>query len=210
MREPCLKKNCNLCNLKAKKQQGAFELNKALFIIDMQNDFVLPQGVLCVKGASATIPGIKKLLEHARAENWTIVHVIREHDKDGINADKPRCRLFENAGHGYCVADSFGAQIVKELGPLENEIILKKTRNSAFFETNLDLILRRLDVKRIFVCGTQYPNCIRATANDAMSYDYDVTVVTDCCSAQSEDVARANIFDMKNMGIECLSLNEII
>lgn len=93
--------------------------------------------------------------------------------------------------------------------PQDDEIIIKKTRNSAFFGTNLDSVLRRLGVKNVVVSGTQYPNCIRGTAADAMSYDYDVTVVTDCCSAKTPEIASANITDIKNMGIECITLEEL-
>lgn len=183
--------------------------NTALLIIDMQNDFLLSGRPLCVDGAMPTVPQIKKLLDYARSNNWTVIHVIREHDKYGINVDKPRRYLFENGREGYCVAGTEGAQIIEDLQPQENEIIIKKTRNSAFFGTNLDSVLRRLEIKYVVISGTQYPNCIRGTAADAMSFDYDVTVVTDCCSAKTSEIASANITDMKNMGIECISLEEL-
>ena len=63
--------------------------------------------------------------------------------------------------------------------------------------------------ENVIISGTQYPNCIRGTAADAMSYDYDVTVVTDCCSAKTPEIASANITDMENMGIECITLEEL-
>jgi len=185
------------------------QINTALLIIDMQNDFLLPGRPLYVDGAMPTVPQIKKLLDYARTNDWTVIHVIREHDKNGINADKPRRYLFEDGREGYCVAGTEGAQIVEELHPMDNEIIIKKTRNSAFFGTNLDSVLRRLEIKNVVISGTQYPNCIRGTAADAMSYDYDVTVVTDCCSAKTPEIASANITDMKNMGIKCTSLEEL-
>ena len=84
-----------------------------------------------------------------------------------------------------------------------------EVRNSAFFNTQLDLILRRLGVKTVILAGTQYPNCVRGTANDAMSYDYETVVCTDACSAKTPEVAEANIFDMRNMGIKCISLDEV-
>ena len=183
--------------------------NTALLVIDMQNDFLFPGRPLCVDGAMPTVPQIKKLLDYARSNDWTVIHVIREHDKNGINADKPRRYLLENGREGYCVAGTEGAQIIEELHPQDDEIIIKKTRNSAFFGTNLDSVLRRLGVKNVVISGTQYPNCIRGTAADAMSYDYDVTVVTDCCSAKTPEIASANITDMKNMGIECISLEDL-
>ena len=54
------------------------------------------------------------------------------------------------------------------------------------------------------IAGTQYPNCIRATVMDAACLDYDVTVVTDACSAQTDAVAQANIADMAAIGVRCL------
>lgn len=184
--------------------------NIALLIIDMQKDFLLPGKTLCVDGALPTVPQIKKLLDYARKNGWAVIHVIREHDKNGINADKPRQFLFKDSGKGFCVTGTEGAKIIDDLKPLGNEIIVKKTRNSAFFGTNLDSILRRLEIKNVVISGTQYPNCIRGTAADAMSYDYDVTVVTDCCSAKTAEIANANIFDMKNMGIACKTFDELV
>ncbi len=63
--------------------------NTALLIIDMQNDFLLPGRSLYVDGAMPTVPQIKKLLEYARISGWPVLHAIREHDKSGINVDKP-------------------------------------------------------------------------------------------------------------------------
>lgn len=87
--------------------------------------------------------------------------------------------------------------------------IIQKYRNSAFFGTQLDMVLRRMGVKTVVLCGTQYPNCVRGTANDAMSYDYETIVDTDASSAKTPQVAENNIYDMRNMGIKCLSLEEI-
>lgn len=66
-----------------------------------------------------------------------------------------------------------------------------------------------MGVKTVVLAGTQYPNCVRGTANDAMSYDYETVVCTDACSAKTPEVAAANVFDMKNMGIKCISLDEV-
>ena len=159
----------------------------------MQNDFVDPKGKLCVAGAKATIPDIQKLLAYGRTKDWKIVWVIRPHRSSGVDVDAPRIPLFLDDG----------------LRPDSSDIILPKYRNSAFFHTNLDDMLRRMGVKTVVLCGTQYPNCVRGTANDAMSYDYETIIDTDACSAKTPEVAASNVFDMKNMGIKCLSLKEI-
>lgn len=71
------------------------------------------------------------------------------------------------------------------------------------------MILRRLKIDTLLIAGTQYPNCVRGTATDAMSHDYNTIVVTDACSAQTDEIAATNIRDMKNMGITCVTLAEL-
>ena len=182
---------------------------KAIIVIDMQNDFVDPKGVLCVAGAKATIPAIADLLKYGREQKWKIVYIVRDHRPSGLDVDAPRVPLFVNGKAGYCVPGTWGNEIVDGIKPEKDDLIVSKFRNSAFFNTQLDLILRRLGVKTVILCGTQYPNCVRGTANDAMSYDYETVVCTDGSSAKTPEVAEANIFDMRNMGIKCISLDEI-
>lgn len=184
-------------------------MTNALLVIDMQNDFVLPGAPLQVAGAAATIPVIKMLLEQARSKNWVRVHVIRHYNRDGSNAEIWRVPLFTE-GPGVCVPGTPGARIVDELAPLPDEHVISKCRFSAFFQTGLDMLLRRLGVQTVIIAGTQYPNCIRGTAVDAMSLDYRTIVVTDACSAQNESIAASNILDMRNMGITCISADELV
>lgn len=183
--------------------------DKAIIIIDMQNDFVEPDGVLCVAGAKPTIPAIQDLVKYGRDNGWKIIYIVREHRPSGLDVDEPRVPLFTDGKPGYCVPSTWGAEIVKGLEPEKDDLVVAKFRNSAFFNTQLDLILRRLGVNTVILAGTQYPNCVRGTANDAMSYNYETVVCTDACSAKTPEVAQANIYDMRNMGIKCISLDEV-
>ena len=151
---------------------------------------------------------IRRLLLQARAQGLPVIHIIRQHNRDGSDVEKSRQELFQE-GPGVCVPGTEGARIVPALTPEEGEYIVHKRRFSGFFQTELDMLLRRLGVDTLLVTGTQYPNCVRGTAVDGMSLDYDVIVVTDACSAQSPDVEQANIRDMRNMGIRCLALNDL-
>jgi nicotinamidase-related amidase len=184
-------------------------MNTAVLVIDMQNDFVLPGAPLCVSGAKATVPAIARLLDHARANGWAVVYIIRQHNASGCDAEPFRRHLFEN-GSGFCVKGTCGAEIVDKLQPKDGDYQVVKTRFSGFFKTELHELLQRLGIKRLVLVGTQYPNCIRATAVDAVSLDYGTVVCTDACSAASPEVATANIYDLEHMGIECLSLSAII
>lgn len=181
----------------------------ALVIIDMQNDFVRPGAPACVAGARETIPRIRKLLDFFRAKGWPVFHVIREYRADGSDIEITRLEGFLN-GRRYAVPGTRGCEIVKELTPAEGEYRIVKNRFSAFMKTELDFMLRRLGVTHLAVCGTQYPNCIRATIFDAVSHGYRVTSVTDATSAQTPEVAEANITDLENIGVACLRLAEFL
>ena len=61
-------------------------------------------------------------------------------------------------------------------------------------------LLRRLGVRTLYLIGTTTPNCIRTTCYDGLSLDYNVGILTDCCSSNREDIQQANLVDMANIG----------
>ena len=179
----------------------------ALRVIDMQRDFVTTGAPLCVEGAAATVPVIAELLDWCRRSGRiAIFHVVREYDPSGIDLERSRFEQFQRVPGG--VRGTPGAEIIPELQPLPGEMVIAKPRFSAFFHTKLDLCLRRLGVDSLLIAGTQYPNCIRATVTDALSLDYRVTVLSDCCSARTPEIAEGNLTDMRNLGARCLTLAE--
>ena len=181
----------------------------ALIVIDMQNDSVLPGAPACVKGAFETIPRIRKLLDFFRTKGLPVFHIVREYRSDGSDIEITRRDSFLKQ-KTYVIPGTKGCEIVEDLKPLPGEYRIVKQRFSAFMNTELDLILRRLGVTHLAVCGTQYPNCIRTTIYDAVSYGYHVINITDATSAQSTEIAAANILDIANIGVECVPLNEFL
>lgn len=181
----------------------------AILVVDMQNDFVLPGAPHCVAGAYATLPAISKFLDYGRSHNWAVIYAYRIHRPSGIDAELFRRHFFEE-GRPFCIASTKGAEVVRAITPQQGDIRITKQRFSAFFGTDLDIVLRGLGAKNIYITGTQYPNCIRSTAVDSMGLDYLTTVVTDCCSAATDQVAAANIYDITNMGIPCIPSTEIM
>lgn len=181
----------------------------ALLIIDMQKDFVLPGSLSKVDGALKTIPMIRKALEFFRKKEFPIFHVVREYRIDGSDVEINKLDIFMNKQKSV-IPGTEGCEIVDELKPLHGEYRIVKNRYSGFMKTELDFMLRRLEIKRIVICGTQYPNCIRASVFDGVSYGYIVQLLTDATSAATPEIARANIIDIQNIGVECLTVNEFI
>ncbi len=190
------------------KQHITSSSNNVILIIDMQNDFILPDSPLYVKRAESTLPAIKSFLDFGRKSDWKLIYICRSHDLSGIDAEKYRLHLFHD-NNGICIRGTKGFEIPDIISPQDEDLLIFKQRFSAFFCTNLDMILKRLNTKKIYITGTQYPNCIRATAVDAISRDYETIVVTDCCSAQTKEIEDNNIEDMRNMGIKCLLSKDI-
>ena len=180
-----------------------------LVIVDMQNDFVLPGSPLCIAGAYETIPRIQEALEAFRKAQWPVFHIVREHRPDGSDVEITRVQGFLK-GAKYAIQGTKGCEIVEPLQPREGEFRIAKQRFSAFMHTELDFILRRLGIIHIVVCGTQYPVCIRTTVFDAIAYGYQVTVLTDATSAKTPEVAEANIEDMRNIGVRCITVSQFL
>ncbi len=194
----------------AKKIDGMLtHAENVILVVDMENDWVLPGSPMRVAGAYETLPAIKKFLDFGRANDWAVIYIYRIHRPSGIDAELFRRHFFEE-GHPFCIAGTKGAAIPDEIAPQPGDIKVTKQRFSAFFGTDLDIILRGLGAKNVYITGTQYPNCIRATAVDSMGLDYNTTVVTDCCSAATEEVAKAIIYDIENMGIPCIPSTQIM
>ncbi len=62
---------------------------------------------------------------------------------------------------------------------------------------------------RVVVTGIQTPNCIRTTVFDAIAYNYPVVLVEDAVGAQTDEIHRANVRDMANIGVKILKSQDI-
>ena len=132
-------------------------------------------------------------LEHFRTTGKPVFHIRRSYRTDGTDVELPRLEQFKQ--HGFkVVAGTPGAEIVDELKPKPDEYIIIKSRWSGFFKTSLDLLLIRLGIKTVVLTGVQTPNCVRTTAYDAISYDLDTIVVSDCSAALTSEIHQYNLF----------------
>jgi nicotinamidase-related amidase len=179
----------------------------ALLIIDMQNDFVLEGKPLRVAGARAVIPKIQSVLAGFRHRSLPVFHVLRVHRADGSDVEITRKDLFSKSP--FAVGGTHGAAVIDELAPRAGEYVLTKTRMSAFIGTELDLMLRTLGVTTLYVCGIQTPNCIRTTVFDGIAYNYPVVLIDDATGASSDEVHRASVRDMQNIGVRIVKTAEI-
>lgn len=165
---------------------------EALVVIDMLNDFVLEGAPLEVPETRRVIPVIKKEIENARNTGSPVIYVCDAHAKDD--------REFTKFGWpAHAVDGTKGAEVVGELKPEQNDIVLKKTTYSSFYKTKLDEVLKGLGVDSIRLTGCVTHICIMFAASDAVLRDYHVTVVEEGVAGLSREDHDAALRIMKNV-----------
>lgn len=151
----------------------------AVMVIDMENDFVAQGAPMETPMARAAVPNMQRVLERARAERMPIfftTHAHREEGSDmGLMAD-----IWPPIGSRQGLVDGqSGIDIYPALAPQTGEPVIKKHRYSAFFGTDLEILLTGKRVDTIVIMGCTTENCCHATARDAMFRNYRVIFLAD-------------------------------
>lgn len=172
---------------------------EALLIIDMLNDFVLKGAPLEVPDTRMVIPSIKKEIEKAHAGGGPVIYICDAHDRD----DKEFSKFGWPA---HAVDGTEGAEVVNELKPEKDDLVIKKKTYSSFYNTGLDGTLKNLGVSSLKLTGCVTHICILFTASDAVLRDYNVTVIEDGVAGLSKEDHDAAIRIMKNvLGVKIIS-----
>ncbi|TXD37346.1 cysteine hydrolase [Lujinxingia vulgaris] len=147
----------------------------ALIVVDMQNDFVDPDGSLFVQAAPSTLPAIADLVERTRKSGARVVFTQDTHGPDD--------REFE-IWPVHCVEGTWGWKIVDQLTPKPGDLILRKARYDAFYGTELEHYLSRIwKIETLIIVGTVANICVAQTAASAGLRWFDVVVPADGISA---------------------------
>ena len=184
----------------------------ALLVIDMQNGFLNSASPLYIDGAATTIPACADIIDHCRKSGIPVFFITRVYYADGSNVEHTRYDAWLKGGKPLSPGceKELSSDMPDEFGHDPRDYHIIKPRYSAFFATELDLILRRLKVKKLILAGTTTPNCIRTTCYDAISLDYSVTVLSDCTSSKSLEIQESNLRDMANIGAEIVTSTELV
>ncbi|MDF9839753.1 MULTISPECIES: isochorismatase family cysteine hydrolase [unclassified Paenibacillus] len=168
----------------------------ALIIVDVQNDFCHEDGACArmgrdVKGAQAIVPSIQLLIGECRERGVPVIFIQMTQEPHTLSeAWNMRPRPAGTEGIAVTQRNSWGADFYK-LTPKPDDIIVEKHRYSAFIGTQLDLILRTMNIKSLLVTGVATNVCVESTARDGFMLDYHVTVVKDACAGYSPELHEA-------------------
>ena len=151
----------------------------AIIVVDMQNDFVAAGAPMETPAARAIVPKLAETLRAGREAGVKIIYTAHVHRSDGSDMG-----LFDDlhppiASRAALVDGSSGAAIYPDLAPAPGEHVIRKHRYSAFFGTDLDIILKEWGIETVVICGTTTENCCLSTARDAMFRNYRVVFLAD-------------------------------
>ena len=160
----------------------------ALIVVDMQNGFVDDDSFLAKMGLDntylkPTLGPVCKLVQACHEERVPVIftrYILRPDYTDaGLMAEH------QNTARGAraLVAGSRDVELIDALGARPDDFVVDKTRYSAFYNTNMEVILRGLGVNTVIVCGVTTEICVESTIRDAFFRDYRIIVPHDAVAA---------------------------
>lgn len=185
----------------------------AVVVVDMQNDFAAEGGMfhragVDIRPIKAIVLAVANVLHVARSSGVKVLYLKMEFRPDLSDlgpADSPNAIKHRLLGVGepatsqdgaqgrVLVRDTWNTQIVPELSPEADDIIVSKQRFSGFHATELDTILRTLRIKNLVFTGATTSVCVESTLRDAAFRDYRCVLLSDCTAEPiGADLARSN------------------
>jgi ureidoacrylate peracid hydrolase len=177
----------------AKNVEAAIRLDPlrtAVLVVDMLNDFCKPGGAMVLPGYERLIAPQRAIIAAARSANVPIVFVVDSH-RPNLRQDR---EFLKRTPH--CLEGTWGMQVIDELERRPRDIVVTKRRYSAFFNTDLDVTLKDLNVDTVIVMGVVTNICVRATVHDAFFNGYQVVVPNDGVAATGPREQESSLYDI--------------
>lgn len=207
-------------------QNMKVDLDKtALLIVDMQHQFISRDGldaqIAREKGMfdkweyffdrieTLTIPNNKKLLEFFRANNLEVTFGrIACHHKDGRDRSPVQRRPGWN--NILLPIGDPGAEMVEELKPLPDEIVVNKTTDSVLSGTNYEFLLRNMGIETVICTGVVTDQCVASTVRSLADAGFEVILVEDACAAATQALHDAEIMIMNQIYCQVMKTDDVI
>ena len=211
---PSSELNAASVTLDAKPEPIAIDpARTAVIVVDMENDFAAKGGMFDragadISGAQKVIAPTAKVLAASRQAGLKIIYLKMGYRADLSDLGAPdsvnrtrhlkfgvgqKIRAPDGRESRVLIRETWDTDIVPELKPQANEIVVYKTRFSGFYETDLDATLKKLGIKYLIVTGVTTSICVESTVRDAMFRDYLCVLLKDCMSEPiGHDLPRTN------------------
>jgi len=164
----------------------------------------------CGQYAWAAVPHLQRLLEAARDKGLPVIYTTGQFRDDQWDVGSwawKNGRTDDWEGHGQ---NRDGNDIIDEIAPQAQDIVIRKLKPSAFSSTPLSAFLTQLGADSLIVTGTTTSGCVRASVIDAFSENYRVTLAEEGCFDRSEASHAINLCDMNAKYADVIATDECI
>lgn len=185
----------------------------ALVIIDMQRDFLEPGGFGSSLGNDVSllrtaIGPCQQVLNAARQAGMTVIHTREGHRPDMADAHaakvlrgEPSKRIGAKGPMGrILIRGEPGQDIIPELYPLPGEIVVDKPGKGAFYQTDLEFMLKLQGITTLLICGVTTEVCVHTTIREGNDRGYFCVAISDCCASYFPEFHRIGLDMVKAQG----------
>ncbi|HOD66119.1 MAG TPA: isochorismatase family cysteine hydrolase [candidate division Zixibacteria bacterium] len=165
--------------------------SSALLVVDMQNFFLDPNSAAFTCGGPPIIPNVILLIAAFRAQNRPVIYTKHVHHPSGHDAG-----IMAWWWKGMCLEGTPESEIHPDLAPAAGEKVIAKHRYSAFYGTDLEIVLRGLRITDLVITGVMTNLCCESTARDAYFRDYRVFFPADAAGSVSEELHLAALMGL--------------
>jgi len=159
----------------------------ALLVIDLQKEFFVEGTGECLEEMQSILPRVATIIALARNIGCKVIHTRESYKPDLTDVHAYRRSLDYVGEPGplgrFCILGEPGHEFVDQAEPLPNEPVIDKASFGAFYNTNLDDLLRRDGIDHIIMCGVTTQCCVHSTLREAVDRGYWCLTVADCCAA---------------------------
>jgi len=163
----------------------------ALLVIDMQRYFLDPASPTFTCGGLAILPNLKRLITAFRAASRPVIFTRHVHHPDRLDAG-----IMGWWWEGMCLEGSPESEVHDTIAPLSHEKQILKHRYSAFYNTDLETVLRCLKIEDLVISGIMTNMCCESTARDAYYRDYRVFFLADATGSINEEMHLATLLNV--------------
>lgn len=175
----------------------------AIICIDFINEIVGASGKLAGKGYRDFVTKHNTLVHLAeeqavvRSAGGHVFHVHLGFAPDYSDHPKSSPLLGGAMGAGILKLDTPSTEIMREVAPYKDDIVLVKKRISAFYGTDLERKLRELNIDKVLIAGVATDLAVQSAARDAHDRDFEVEILSNCCAAANEADHNTALNNMK-------------
>ena len=163
----------------------------ALLVVDMQEFFLDPRSPSFTCGGLAILPALQRLIQTFRQSHRPVIYTRHVHHPDHIDSG-----IMGWWWEGMCVEGTPESEVHRDLAPLPAEKVVLKHRYSAFYNSDLETVLRCLGIRDLVITGIMTNMCCESTARDAYYRDYRVFFLADGTGSINEEMHLASLLNL--------------